>query len=150
MGLKEQIDSQIKEAMRNKEKDELRALRAIKSLILLAESEERGKTLSEAEEMQILQKAAKQRKDSLAIYEKEGRTDLASVESSELAIIERFLPEQLSDEEISEKVREVIAKTGATSMKDMGKVMGMASGELSGKADNKKVAEIVKKLLSNQ
>jgi len=149
MSLKKDVEERMKTAMRNKDKQALQALRAIKSLILLAESETKGKELSQDEEMKLLQKAAKQRKDSLEIYQKEGRDDLAAVEAAELKVIEGFLPEQLSEEEIAQTVHKVIEQTGASSMKDMGKVMGMATKALAGKADNKKVAEIVKKTLGN-
>ena len=150
MGLKEQIDIDIKEAMLNKRKDELRALRAIKSLILLAETE-KGKQdqLNKDVEMGILMKAAKQRRDSLQIYEDQGRQDLAQKEKEELAIIERYLPDQMSDEEIEVELKEIITNIGAQGMKDMGKVMGIASKKLAGKADGKKIAEVTKQLLLN-
>lgn len=150
MGLKEQIDIDIKQAMLNKRKDELRALRAIKSLILLAETE-KGKQdqLNEDVEMGILMKAAKQRRDSLQIYEDQGRQDLAQKEREELTIIERYLPDQMSDEEIEVELKEIITNIDAQGMKDMGKVMGMASKKLAGKADGKKIAEVTKKLLLN-
>ncbi|MEN7547050.1 GatB/YqeY domain-containing protein [Rapidithrix thailandica] len=149
MSLKERIDSEIKTAMKAKDKDTLRALRSIKSLIMLAETEKGGGDgLTEDAEMKLLTKAAKQRKDSLDIYQKEGRADLAEKEASELAIIEKFLPEQLSDEEIEKVISEIITQTGAESMKDMGKVMGMATKQLAGKADAKKISEVVKAKLA--
>jgi uncharacterized protein YqeY len=150
MSLKEQIDSDIKQAMLNKQKDELRALRAIKSLILLAETE-KGKQgeLMEDVEMGILMKAAKQRKDSIQIYEDQERQDLALKEKDELTIIERYLPKQMSEEEIENELNSIIASTGAHGMKDMGKVMGMATKKLAGKAEGKKIAELTKKLLAN-
>jgi len=150
MSLKEQIDADIKQAMLNKRKDELRALRAIKSLILLAETE-KGKQdqLNEDVEMGILMKAAKQRRDSLQIYEDQGRQDLAQKEKEELTIIERYLPKQMSEEEIEVELSAIITNIGAQGMKDMGKVMGMASKKLAGKAEGKKIAEITKKLLAN-
>jgi len=148
MRLKEQIDRDIKLAMLNKQKEELRALRAIKSLILLAETE-KGKQggLSEEVEMGLLMKAAKQRKDSLQIYEDQGREDLAQKEKEELEIIERYLPAQMSEEEIEAELKKIIQDVGADGMKDMGKVMGIATKKLSGKAEGKKIAEITKKLL---
>ena len=148
MRLKEQIDRDIKLAMLNKQKKELRALRAIKSLILLAETE-KGKQggLSEEVEMGLLMKAAKQRKDSLQIYEDQGREDLAQKEKEELEIIERYLPAQMSEEEIEAELKKIIQDVGADGMKDMGKVMGIATKKLSGKAEGKKIAEITKKLL---
>lgn len=148
MRLKEQIDRDIKQAMLKKQKEELRALRAIKSMILLAETE-KGKQegLSEEVEMGLLMKAAKQRKDSLQIYEDQGREDLAHKEREELEIIERYLPVQMSEEEIEAELKKIIQEVGADGMKDMGKVMGIASKKLSGKTEGKKIAEITKKLL---
>ena len=150
MSLKEQIDSDIKQAMLNKQKDELRALRAIKSLILLAETE-KGKQgeLMEDVEMGLLMKAAKQRKDSIQIYDDQGRQDLAQKEKDELTIIERYLPKQMSEEEIENELNGIIASIGAQGMKDMGKVMGLATKKLAGKAEGKKIAELTKKLLAN-
>lgn len=150
MSLKEQIDSDIKQAMLNKQKDELRALRAIKSLILLAETE-KGKQgeLMEDVEMGILMKAAKQRKDSIQIYEDQGRQDLSQKEKDELTIIERYLPKQMSEEEIENELEGIITSVGAQGMKDMGKVMGLATKKLAGKAEGKKIAELTKKLLAN-
>ena len=145
MSLKEQVEQEIKLAMKAKDKDALRALRSIKSLILLAETEkDGGKGLSREAELQLLNKAAKQRRESAEIYAREGRPELAEGEVSELAIIERFLPEQLSDEAIEAGVAEIIAETGASSMKDMGKVMGIATQRFAGKADNKTVSQIVR------
>ncbi len=150
MSLKEQIDGDIKQAMLNKRKDELRALRAIKSLILLAETE-KGKQgqLNEDVEMGILMKAAKQRRDSLQIYEDQGRQDLAQKEKEELTIIERYLPIQMSDKDIEIELNAIITNISAQGMKDMGKVMGLASKKLAGKAEGKKIAAITKKLLAN-
>lgn len=149
MSLKEQIEADIKKAMLAKEKDDLRALRAIKSMILLALSEPgASENLSSDVEMKILQKAAKQRADSLTLYRDQNRNDLAEIEEAELEVIKRYLPEQLSGEGLEGIVSGIIEKTGASSMKDMGKVMGMASKELAGKADGKTISGIVKKLLS--
>ncbi len=150
MSLKEQIDGDIKKAMLSKNKDELRALRAIKSLILLAETEKgKEEKLGEAAEMQLLNKAAKQRKDSIRIYEEQGREDLVGKEKTELEIIERYLPQQLSEEELEKEIRSIIKETGAQGMQDMGKVMGMATGKLAGKADNRMIADMAKKLLTD-
>lgn len=150
MSLKQQIDGDIKQAMLKKNKEELTALRAIKSAILLAETEKgAGAGLDNDAEMKLLAKQAKQRKDSADIYAKEGRDDLASKELFELEIINRYLPKQLSDEEIEEIVKTIITKVGAAGPQDMGKVMGGATKEMSGKADGKKISEIVKRLLSN-
>ncbi len=149
MSLKEQVEADIKKAMINKKKDDLRALRAIKSMILLALTEKgAGDSLSQDAEMKILQKASKQRTDSIALYREQKRDDLADVEQAELDVIKRYLPEQLSEDELEEKIKEIINKTGASSMKDMGKVMGISSKELAGKADGKTISQIVKKLLS--
>lgn len=134
--------------MLNKDKDSLRALRAIKSLILLAETEKgSGGELSEDAEMKLLTKAAKQRKDSIAIFEEQGREDLAATERSELVIIEKFLPKQLTEAEVEEEVKNIINESGASGPQDMGKVMGMASKKLAGKADGKLISSLARKLL---
>jgi len=149
MSLKEQIEADIKKAMLAKNKDDLRALRAIKSMILLAETEKgAGDKLSPDAEIKILQKATKQRMDSITIYREQKRDDLADAEQAELDVIKRYLPEQLSEEELEVKIKEIIKTTGAGSMQDMGKVMGMATKTLAGKADGKTISQVVKKLLS--
>ena len=149
MSLKKQIEADVKKAMLEKNKDYLRALRAIKSMILLAQTEKgAGENLSADVEMKILQKAAKQRTDSISLYREQKRDDLADTEQAELEVIKRYLPEQLSEEELEAIVGDIIEKVGATSMKDMGKVMGIASKELAGKADGRTISQIVKKLLS--
>ena len=150
MSLKLTIENGIKDAMRAKDADRLRALRAIKSLILLEEtSGSSADGLSADAEMKILMKAAKQRRDSLEVYVSQNRPDLAEKEQAELAIIEEFLPKQLSDEELTAKITEIIASVGASSPADMGKVMGVASKQLAGLADGKvisaKVSELLKK-----
>ena len=148
MSLKAQIDGDIKKAMLAKNADELRALRAIKSLILLAETEKGAKEeLSTDAEMKLLTKAAKQRRESAEVFGQQGRKDLEKVELDELIIIERFLPKQLSESEVSEKVKEIITRLGASSPADMGKVMGVATKELAGQADGKLVSTLVKTLL---
>lgn len=139
----------MKTAMRSKDKTALTALRAIKSAILLAETAE-GRSpgpLSDDEGMKLLIKQAKQRRDSAAQYRDNGRADLAEVEEAELAVVEKFLPQQLSAEEIEAEVKAIIAETGASSMKDMGRVMGVASKKLAGRADGKAISGIVKQLL---
>ena len=149
MGLQQQIESDIKQAMLQKKKEELTALRAIKSAILLALTEKGSDNeLSEDQELKMLTKLAKQRRDSAEIYSKENRSDLAEKEIFELGIIERYLPERLSEEEIRTEVSNIISQTGASTMKDMGKVMGMASKAMAGKADGKVISGIVKELLS--
>jgi uncharacterized protein YqeY len=150
MSLKLTIENGIKDAMRAKDADRLRALRAIKSMILLEEtSGSSSDGLSADAEMKILMKAAKQRRDSLEVYVSQNRPDLAEKEQAELAIIEEFLPKQLSDEELTAKITEIIASVGASSPADMGKVMGVASKQLAGLADGKaisaKVSELLKK-----
>lgn len=149
MSLKTKIEADIKQSMLKKDKDRLRALRAIKSLILLAESEKgASQDLTEDAEVKLLMKAAKQRKDSLAIYEEQGREDLAAVEQAELAVIEDFLPKQMSEEEVEAALKTVIAEVGAAGLQDMGKVMGAATKKLAGKADGKTISSLAKKLLS--
>jgi uncharacterized protein YqeY len=148
MTLKQRIDEEIKSAMKAQNKDDLRALRAIKSLILLAETEEGSNgEVSAEKELQMLMKAAKQRKDSAEIYAQQGREDLRKIELDELAVIERFLPKMMSEEEVTEVIKGIITKVGATSAKEMGKVMGVATKELAGKADNKTISAVVKSLL---
>ncbi len=150
MSLKSTIESEIKQAMLNKNKDRLRALRAIKSQILLAETEKgAGGDVSEDTEIKLLTKAAKQRRDSIQIYEEQGREDLALTERSELEVIESFLPQQLSEEEVITVVKKVIEEVGAAGPQDMGKVMGNATKKLAGKADGKMISEIAKKLLTS-
>ncbi len=135
--------------MLQKEKDRLRALRAIKSAILLAETEKgAGDGISEETELKLLQKAAKQRRDSIEIYEGQGREDLAETEKQELVVIEEFLPKQLSEEELEKEVQAVIAQVGAAGPQDMGKVMGAATKKLAGKADGKLISSVAKRLLT--
>jgi uncharacterized protein YqeY len=149
MILEEQINNDIKTAMLAKDQAALRGLRAIKAAILLAKTEKGGTgEVTQEKEVQILTKLIKQRKESIEIYEKENRGDLAVTEKEEVAIIEKYLPAMMSDEDVKSAIQKIIAETGATSQKEMGKVMGAASKALAGKADNKKVSEIVKSLLS--
>lgn len=150
MSLKSKIEQEIKQAMLQKQKDRLRALRAIKSAILLAETEKgAGGDLSEDVELKLLQKAAKQRKDSLDVYHQQGRADLAEVEQQELSVIEEFLPKQMSEEEVEAAVKETIVQVGAAGPGDMGKVMGAATKKLAGKADGKLISSIARKLLTS-
>ncbi len=150
MSLKLNIENGIKDAMRAKDQDRLRALRAIKSLILLEETSGNNPAgeLSADVEMKILTKAAKQRRDSLEIYKTQNRDDLARVEQAELTIIEEFLPKQLTEEELRAKIQEIATRVGASVPSDMGKVMGIASKELAGLADGKVVSAMVKAILS--
>jgi uncharacterized protein YqeY len=149
MTLKEQIEADLKKAMLAKDEDGKRALRAIKSMILLEETKEGGSgQLGPEEEIKLLTKAAKQRRDSIDIYRQQNREDLASVESKDLEIIERYLPKQLTTEELKAKLEDIISRTGAKSPADMGKVMGIASKELAGQAEGKAISEVVKSLLA--
>ena len=147
MSLEAKIITDLKAAMKAKDKIALRGIRAIKSQIMLAKTDGSGKELDEATEVKMLQKMVKQRKDSIGIYETQNRPELAATEKEEVEIIERYLPQQMGEAELTEFLKGVIAKTGASSMKDMGKVMGMASKQLGGKADGKTISNIVKKLL---
>ncbi len=148
MGLKAQIETDIKSAMLAKDKDRLRALRSIKSLILLAETEKGAKSeLSEEDEIKLLTKAAKQRRESAEVYKNQNRADLEAVELGELAVIEQYLPKQLTEEEILEKLKAIIDETGAQGPQDMGKVMGAATKSLAGQADGKVISVLVKSLL---
>ncbi|MDO1446655.1 GatB/YqeY domain-containing protein [Rhodocytophaga aerolata] len=150
MALKEQIEGDIKKAMLAKDKDGLRALRAIKSLILLEETKEGSTgTLTADAEMKLLTKAAKQRRESADIYKTQNREDLAQAELQELKVIERYLPKQLSEADIRAKLADIINRVGAKSPADMGKVMGVATKELAGQADGKVVSALVKELLNN-
>ena len=151
MGLKEQIGEDIKTAMKAKDKVRLQTVRGIKKAILEKEVELRPKgqdALTPEQEIELLSQQAKQRRDSIEQFQKAGRDDLAEKESQELAIIETYLPEQVSDEEVESIVDELIASSGASTMKDLGKVMGPAMKQLKGKADGKKIQELVKSKLS--
>ncbi len=144
-----QIDQEIKNAMLAKDAVRLRGLRAIKATLLVAKTEKGAADIPEEEmEIKILQKLSKQRKESADIYKTQNRDDLYAIEMEELEVIESFLPKQLDRDAISAAVKEIIAKTGAGSIKDMGKVMGQANKELAGKADGKTISEVVKQLLS--
>ena len=149
MSLKQQIDADIKQAMLAKNKDELKALRAIKSMILLAETDKGSSgELSGDAEMKLLAKAVKQRKDSAAIYKEQGREDLYAVEMAEAEVIERYLPKQLTEAELKQELEQIIAQVGASGPQDMGKVMGVASKALAGRAEGKAIYTMVKTLLS--
>ncbi|MEZ4901215.1 MAG: GatB/YqeY domain-containing protein [Spirosomataceae bacterium] len=149
MSLKQQIDQDIKQAMRDKNQDTLRALRAIKSLILLEETKEGAATeLSNDDELKLLTKAAKQRRDSATIYEQQNRPDLLEKEVAEIAVIEKYLPKQLSEEEVAVKLQAIIARLGVKTPAEMGKVMGVAMKELAGQTDGKVVQTLVKSLLA--
>jgi hypothetical protein len=148
MSLQIQVMDKMKEAMKAKDTIALQALRAVKSAFLLAKTETGVKEeLTEEQEIKIIQKQVKQRKDSAAIFIEQGRQDLADPELIELAVLEQFLPEAVSDEKIEEVVLATIKKLGASGMQDMGKVMGVVSAELAGKADGKTISTLVKKNL---
>ncbi|MGB3508871.1 MAG: GatB/YqeY domain-containing protein [Microcoleaceae cyanobacterium] len=152
MSLKDRITEDIKKAMKAKDKVRLETVRSIKKVILEEEVNARGAgkdSLTEAQEMDILSRVAKQRRDSIEQYTQAGRQELADREAEELAVIEEYLPKQLSDEEVAQVIDEIIARVGASSAKDMGKVMGPVMQQLKGKADGKKVQEMVKAKLNS-
>ena len=149
MNFQDQLNSKLKSAMREKNKVALESLRAIKSAMLLLQTQSGAKETPDDNEItKLLQKLVKQRKESASIYREQGRVDLAEPEEAQISIISQFLPEQLSPEEVEKVIDEVIQLVCATTMKDMGKVMGMANKKIAGKADGKIIAEIVKKRLS--
>ena len=148
MKLIDKISSSIISAMKEKNADELESLRAIKSALLLAQTQKGSDgNIQESDEIKILQKLVKQRKESAEIYKKQNRLELADIEISQSNIIERFLPAQISLEDLDKLISEIISQTGAKGMKDMGKVMGIASTKLSGKADGKTISNIVRSKL---
>jgi uncharacterized protein YqeY len=150
MSLEQKIMTEMKEAMKAKDEAVLRSLRAIKAEIIKAKTEPgAGGEIDEATEQKFLQKMMKQRRDSLDIFEKQGRADLAQKEKEEMEVIERFLPKQLSTDEIRVALSQIIAETGAATPADMGKVMGVASKQLAGKADGKTISELVKEMLAS-
>ena len=149
MSLQNQVMEEIKAAMKAKDPISLESLRAIKSALLLAQTEKgAGGEMSDAEEIKLIQKLVKQRKDSAAIFKEQGREDLAEPELAQVAVIEKFLPAQLSTDEIEKVVVQIINSTGASGMKDMGKVMGMVSKQLAGQADGKTISGIVRAKLT--
>lgn len=148
MNLEEKINEAIKTAMKEKDKVALDSLRAVKSQILLVKTEAKGAEVSAEQEIAILQRMIKQRKDSFDQFTAQNRNDLAEVEVAQMKVIEKFLPAQLSAEELESEIKKIIAEAGAESMKDLGKVMGVASKTLAGKSDGKSISEMVKKLLS--
>jgi len=151
MSLETQIMEQLKEAMKAKNEAKLRSLRAIKAAIILAKTSEGANgEISAEDEMKLLQKLVKQRKDSLDIYNKQGRADLAVKEQEEIDVINLFLPKQMTEEELKTAIAAILAETGASSPADMGKVMGVATKQLAGKADGKAISAMVKSLLSGQ
>ncbi len=149
MALEDIINADIKSAMLAKNEAALRALRAVKSAILLAKTSGGSSQLSADDELKILQRLVKQRKESVEIFQKQGRDDLAGSEIEEIAVIEKFLPAQMSEEEITNQLRVIISSVGASGPGDTGKVMAVASKSFAGKADNKLVSQILRQLLSN-
>ena len=147
MALEETINTDLKAAMLSKDDAALRALRAIKSAILLAKTSGSG-TISAEEELKMLQKLVKQRKESVDIYKQQNREDLAKTEIEEITVIEKYLPKQMGEDEIRAELQKIIAQAGAAGPGDMGKLMGMASKHFAGKADNKMVSQLLKQLLS--
>ena len=148
MSLEDKINQDIKEAMRAKEEARLRTVRAIKAAILLMKTDGSGEAITTEREVQLLQKMIKQRQDSLLIFQQQNRPDLAQKEEEEMAVLQTYLPAQLSEEELSARIVAIIAEVGATSVKDMGKVMGMATKSLAGQADGRAISAKVKELLA--
>jgi uncharacterized protein len=148
MNLEAKITNDLKEAMKSKDQAALRSVRAIKAAILLFKTDGSGNELNEDHEIKILQKLVKQRQDSLDIFVKQGREDLAVTEREEIAIIQKYLPAQLSEAELKAVIQSIILETGATSGKEMGKVIGLANQRLAGKAEGKAIAATVKELLN--
>ena len=148
MTLEERIMEDLKDAMRNKDEAGKRGIRAIKAAILLANTDGSGLTVEGEREIKLLQKLVKTRKDSLEIYEKQDREDLAVIEREEITVIERYLPQQLDEAALEAILKNIVASVGATGPQDMGKVMGAATKELAGRADGKLVSQLVRKLLS--
>lgn len=149
MTLEDRIKKDLITAMKAKDKIALRGVRAIKAALLLAKTDGSGEAMTEEKEIKLLQKLVKQRRDSIEIYEKEGRHDLAQTEKEEVDIIEKYLPEQLSPEALEAEIKKIITAVGATSMKDMGKVMGAATKQMAGRADGKSISAAVKKILNS-
>ena len=148
MTLEERIMADMKSAMKNKDKVALRAIRAVKAAILLAKTDGTGTELDAEKEIKLVQKMVKQRKDSYDIYIKQGREDLAAVEKEEIDVISNYLPEQMGEEELKAFIQNIISELGAEGMKDMGKVMGVASSKLAGKSDGKTISGVVRSLLA--
>ncbi len=148
MNLEQRINEDLKTAMKAQDQVTLRGIRAIKAAIQLAKTDGSGEEMTDEREIKLLQKLVKQRRDSLDIYEKQNREDLAVKEREEIATIEKYLPKQLDESALEEVLRQIIAETGAGSAKEMGKVIGLANQRLAGQADGKTIAGVVKRLLS--
>lgn len=147
MALETRIMEDLKEAMRNKDEAAKRGIRAIKAALLLAKTDGSGEEMTPEKEIKILQKLVKQRRDSLDIYEQQGREDLALIEREEIAILEKYLPQQLDEAALTDILNGIIAEIGAAGPKDMGKVMGLANQRLAGQAEGRVISSIVKRLL---
>jgi uncharacterized protein YqeY len=147
MSLQQDVMTKLKEAMKAKDKVALESLRAIKSAILLAQTSGDSSDFTKEDEIKLVQKLVKQRKDSAALYLEQNRNDLAEPELAQVKVLTQFLPAQMSEDDLKKFISEIISQVGATSMKDMGKVMGMASKQLAGKADGKAISNVVKALL---
>lgn len=148
MSLEAKIMTDLKEAMKAKDQAALRSIRAVKAAILLTKTDGSGKELDESGEIKLVQKLVKQRQDSLEIFEKQGREDLAKTEKEEIEVLQKYLPKQLSEKELMPLLKGIVTQTGAEGMKDMGKVMGIASAQLAGKADGKTISGLVRQLLT--
>ena len=149
MSLETRVMADLKDAMKAKDQASIRSIRAIKAAILLAKTDGSGKVLDEAAEIKLVQKLVKQRQDSLEIYEKQGREDLAVTEREEIEVLKNYLPKQMSSEDLERFITDLILEVGASSMKDMGKVMGIANQRLAGKADGKTIATLVRQSLAS-
>jgi hypothetical protein len=147
MSLETTIMADLKEAMKSKDDAALRSIRSIKAALLLLKTDGSGQVIDEAREVSLLQKLIKQRQDSIAIYEQQGRTDLATTEKEEIAVIQKYLPKMMDEGELRAALQVIITEVGATSAKDMGKVMGVATKQFAGKADGRVVSAMVKELL---
>lgn len=148
MSLTERVNAGIKQAMKDKNEARKRTLRAVKAQLLLIQTSGNAGEMDEAQEIKLIQKMVKERQDSYEVYNEQGREDLASKEKEELDILKEFLPQQLSEAELTVRIQAIIEQTGASSMRDMGKVMGMVNKALAGKADGKTISTIVKNQLS--
>lgn len=149
MSLEQKVMEKLKDAMRAKDEAALRTLRAIKSAILIEKTSGSGTELTEADELKMLQKLAKQRKESLEVYQQQNREDLAKKEEEEIEVIEQFLPKQMTEEELEAELKKIIEQTGASSPADMGKVMGVATKQFAGRADGKAISQKVKEILAS-
>jgi len=147
MSLESRLNDDLKTAMRAKDQVSLRTIRAVKTALTLMKTDGSGSEINEESEIKLLQKLAKQRKESLDIFTKQGREDLAAKEKEEITVLEKYLPAQMDAAELEKVLTDLVAKTGASGMGDMGKIMGMASKQLAGKADGKAISGIVRKLL---